>query len=48
MLLNENTWQDFPFIGLIAMVATIGTLIIDSCATSFYIQSQLYQNPKYY
>lgn len=37
--LNENPWGKFPFTGFIAMVAAIGTLMIDSYATSFYSKS---------
>lgn len=39
--LNENPWEKFPFTGFIAMVAAIGTLMIDSYATSFYSKSHL-------
>lgn len=39
--LNDNPWGKFPFTGFIAMVAAIGTLMIDSYATSFYSKSHL-------
>ncbi|XP_047311327.1 zinc transporter 5-like [Impatiens glandulifera] len=34
--LKENPWRDFPFAGLVAMMASIGTLMVDSLATGFY------------
>ncbi|XP_020598259.1 zinc transporter 8-like [Phalaenopsis equestris] len=34
--LNQSPWQDFPFAGFFAMVAAIGTLIIDTVATGYY------------
>ncbi|MQM10748.1 hypothetical protein Taro_043647 [Colocasia esculenta] len=34
--LSEDPWQKFPFAGFVAMVSALGTLIIDTCATSFY------------
>lgn len=39
--LNEKPWTEFPFTGFIAMVAGIGTLMIDSYATSFYSKAHL-------
>ncbi|XP_078438317.1 zinc transporter 5-like [Wolffia australiana] len=35
-------WKDFPFAGFIAMVAAIGTLIIDATASGYYFR--VYQN----
>ncbi|XP_078438126.1 zinc transporter 5-like [Wolffia australiana] len=35
-------WKDFPFAGFIAMVAAIGTLIIDATASGYYLR--VYQN----
>ncbi|KAG6417003.1 hypothetical protein SASPL_124444 [Salvia splendens] len=32
----EHPWGDFPFTGFIAMVASIGTLMVDTYATSYY------------
>ncbi|XP_057792793.1 zinc transporter 8-like [Salvia miltiorrhiza] len=32
----ERPWGDFPFTGFVAMVAAIGTLMVDSYATSYY------------
>ncbi|GLT98860.1 hypothetical protein SLE2022_163360 [Rubroshorea leprosula] len=37
--LSERPWADFPFTGLVAMVSAIGTMMIDSFATSFYKRS---------
>ncbi|XP_044506245.1 zinc transporter 8-like isoform X3 [Mangifera indica] len=34
--LNENPWGKFPFTGFVAMMATIGTLMVDAFATSYY------------
>ncbi|PKU65215.1 Zinc transporter 5 [Dendrobium catenatum] len=34
--LNPHPWQDFPFAGFFAMVAAIGTLVIDTVATGYY------------
>ncbi|KAL4352510.1 hypothetical protein GQ457_06G000910 [Hibiscus cannabinus] len=39
--LNENLWGKFPFAGLVAMTASIGTLMVDVLATSHYINSHL-------
>lgn len=33
--LDDNPWGDFPFTGFVAMVAAIGTLMIDAFATSY-------------
>ncbi|KAL3646189.1 hypothetical protein CASFOL_011369 [Castilleja foliolosa] len=33
---GEPPWDDFPFTGFIAMVAAIGTLMVDTYATSYY------------
>lgn len=37
--LNENPWGNFPFSGFVAMVAAIGTLMVDVYATSHYRKS---------
>ncbi|KAG8387085.1 hypothetical protein BUALT_Bualt03G0216700 [Buddleja alternifolia] len=34
--LSEHPWGDFPFTGFIAMLAAIGTLMVDTYATSYY------------
>ncbi|KAK4355794.1 hypothetical protein RND71_024765 [Anisodus tanguticus] len=34
--LKEHPWGDFPFSGFIAMVAAMGTLMVDTYATSYY------------
>ncbi|KAA8523412.1 hypothetical protein F0562_009835 [Nyssa sinensis] len=34
--LKENPWGNFPFAGFVAMMSAIGTLMVDSFATSFY------------
>ncbi|KAL8457987.1 hypothetical protein ACS0TY_035745 [Phlomoides rotata] len=34
--LSKGTWRKFPFSGFIAMVASIGTMAVDTLATSFY------------
>lgn len=34
--LPEHPWGDFPFTGFVAMVAAIGTLMVDTYATSYY------------
>ncbi|KZV32908.1 Zinc transporter 1 precursor [Dorcoceras hygrometricum] len=34
--LDENPWGKFPFTGFVAMMASIGTLMIDTVATTFY------------
>ncbi|OMP03771.1 Zinc/iron permease [Corchorus olitorius] len=39
--LNENPWGKFPFAGLVAMTAAIGTLMVDVFATSHYTKSHL-------
>ncbi|XP_048431570.1 zinc transporter 8-like [Pyrus x bretschneideri] len=42
--LKENPWGKFPFTGFVAMMAAIGTLMVDSCATSYYSRSHLKNN----
>ncbi|KAJ0027914.1 hypothetical protein Pint_36705 [Pistacia integerrima] len=37
--LHENPWGKFPFTGFVAMMATIGTLMVDASATSYYTKS---------
>ncbi|KAK1563254.1 hypothetical protein Q3G72_024866 [Acer saccharum] len=39
--LNENPWGKFPFTGFVAMMAAIGTLMVDALATSYYQKSNL-------
>ncbi|KAL4354285.1 hypothetical protein GQ457_06G001370 [Hibiscus cannabinus] len=39
--LNENLWGKFPFAGLVAMTASIGTLMVDVLATFHYTKSHL-------
>ncbi|KAL5741771.1 hypothetical protein ACOSP7_028503 [Xanthoceras sorbifolium] len=39
--LNENPWGQFPFTGFVAMMAAIGTLMVDAFATSYYQKSNL-------
>ncbi|XP_020204041.1 zinc transporter 1-like isoform X1 [Cajanus cajan] len=34
--LKDNPWGKFPFTGFVAMLASIGTLMVDSFATGFY------------
>ncbi|KAK8935477.1 Zinc transporter 8 [Platanthera zijinensis] len=34
--LPPSPWQDFPFAGFIAMAASIGTMLVDTAATSYY------------
>ncbi|KAG9137595.1 hypothetical protein Leryth_011346 [Lithospermum erythrorhizon] len=34
--LDHNPWGKFPFTGFIAMMASIGTLMVDTIATTFY------------
>ncbi|KAH7656727.1 Zinc/iron permease fungal/plant protein [Dioscorea alata] len=37
--LKDNPWHNFPFAGLAAMVAAIGTLMVDTMASSYYTRS---------
>ncbi|KAL5739608.1 hypothetical protein ACOSQ2_028788 [Xanthoceras sorbifolium] len=39
--LNENPRGNFPFTGFVAMMAAIGTLMVDAFATSYYQKSNL-------
>ncbi|KAG8477999.1 hypothetical protein CXB51_027410 [Gossypium anomalum] len=41
--LKENPWGKFPFAGLLAMTAAIGTLMVDVFATSHYTKSHLHK-----
>ncbi|XP_020205852.1 zinc transporter 1 [Cajanus cajan] len=41
--LKDNPWGKFPFTGFVAMLASIGTLMVDSFATGFY--HRLHFNP---
>lgn len=34
--LEKHPWKDFPFTGFVAMCAAMGTLVIDSFATSYF------------
>ncbi|XP_030546521.2 zinc transporter 8-like [Rhodamnia argentea] len=34
--LSETPWGDFPFAGFVAMLAALGTLMVDTMATSYY------------
>jgi len=34
--LKDNPWGKFPFTGFVAMMSSIGTLMVDSFATGFY------------
>ncbi|XP_073002816.1 zinc transporter 4-like [Typha latifolia] len=37
--LSDEPWHDFPFAGFVAMSSAIGTMIVDSLATSYYKRS---------
>lgn len=37
--LSQKPWGDFPFTGFIAMLSAIGTMMIDTFATSYYRRS---------
>ncbi|XP_030474761.1 zinc transporter 8-like [Syzygium oleosum] len=37
--LSENPWHNFPFAGFIAMLAAIGTMMVDTFATSYFERS---------
>ncbi|XP_042477324.1 zinc transporter 1-like [Macadamia integrifolia] len=37
--LNQNPWGNFPFTGFIAMLSAIGTLMVDTFATSYFNRS---------
>ncbi|XP_077242805.1 zinc transporter 8-like [Tasmannia lanceolata] len=39
--LKENPWGKFPFAGFVAMLSAIGTLMVDTFATSYYKRSQM-------
>ncbi|MBA0686465.1 hypothetical protein Goari_014067, partial [Gossypium aridum] len=41
--LKEKPWGEFPFAGLLAMTAAIGTLMVDVFATSHYTKSHLHK-----
>lgn len=43
-VLKENPWGKFPFTGFVAMMAAIGTLMVDSYATSYYSNSHFENN----
>ncbi|KAF7846847.1 hypothetical protein BT93_L3673 [Corymbia citriodora subsp. variegata] len=34
--LSQTPWGEFPFTGFVAMMAAVGTLIVDTVATSYY------------
>ncbi|XP_039062410.1 zinc transporter 1-like [Hibiscus syriacus] len=42
--LHENPWGKFPFAGLVAMAASIGTVMIDVFATPHYTKSHLHKS----
>ncbi|KAK4348064.1 hypothetical protein RND71_034403 [Anisodus tanguticus] len=37
----EKPWGDFPLAGLVAMISSIGTMMVDLLATSFYRKSHI-------
>ncbi|XP_050233366.1 zinc transporter 3-like [Mercurialis annua] len=37
--IGDNAWNHFPFPGFIAMLSAIATLMLDTCATSYYTRS---------
>ncbi|XP_030543907.1 zinc transporter 8-like [Rhodamnia argentea] len=37
--LDQNPWGKFPFAGFVAMLSAIGTLMVDTYATSYYTRS---------
>ncbi|KAI4294952.1 hypothetical protein MLD38_040765 [Melastoma candidum] len=39
--LSQNPWGNFPFTGFVAMMAAMGTLMVDTYATSYYTRRQL-------
>lgn len=39
--LKENPWGRFPFTGLVAMLSAIGTLMVDTFATSYHMRAHL-------
>ncbi|KAF8007486.1 hypothetical protein BT93_K1489 [Corymbia citriodora subsp. variegata] len=39
--LSESPWGDFPFAGFVMMVAALGTLMVDTLATSYYKKSHI-------
>ncbi|KAK3405093.1 hypothetical protein EUGRSUZ_K01349, partial [Eucalyptus grandis] len=39
--LGKTPWGEFPFAGFVAMIAALGTLIVDSLATSYYKKSHI-------
>ncbi|XP_020234348.1 zinc transporter 8 [Cajanus cajan] len=39
--LSDHPWGDFPFAGFVAMLAAIGTLMIDSLATAYFKKSSV-------
>ncbi|KAK4429187.1 Zinc transporter 5 [Sesamum alatum] len=44
--LGEKPWEDFPFAGFVAMVAAIGTLMVDTYATAHYQRQSEKKNRK--
>lgn len=36
----QNTWKKFPFAGFVAMMSSVGTLIVDTVAAGYYRRSQ--------
>lgn len=41
--LPQHPWREFPFPGLFAMLASVGTLMIDTFATSFYTKMHFHK-----
>ncbi|KAH9316275.1 hypothetical protein KI387_024902, partial [Taxus chinensis] len=37
----EGAWQGFPFAGFVAMVAAVGSLLVDAVATGYYHRAHL-------
>ncbi|KAM7499921.1 hypothetical protein LguiA_024335 [Lonicera macranthoides] len=44
--LPEKPWGDFPFTGFVAMLSAMGTLMVDTFATSYYNNSHFNKNNK--
>lgn len=42
--LGENPWGKFPFTGFVAMMSSIGTLMVDSFATGYYKRQHFNKN----
>lgn len=46
--IGESPWGDFPFAGFVAMVAAIGTMMVDTFATSFYHRLNFSNNTQHF